>query len=222
MGNAHRSTTKQRKTFITEQKRDFVRNAEGLKQMKNDRRSRRTRQLLGDALVELMLEKRFENITVQEILDRADVGRSTFYAHYTDKESLLASQIERMIHELGRYTTETHNIHRGLLPSLELFRHVQQQRRLMQAFVWGSGGENHIRGLKRQVCEFIEQNLCSMSGSEKASSVPLPVLANFVASTFLMLLVWWFEDGMTHTPEQMDEMFQKLVIPAVDQWIEQE
>src|SRR5215204_4599905 len=104
---------------------------------KDDRRSRRTRQLLGDALVELMLEKHFESITVQDILDRADVGRSTFYAHYTDKESLLMSEIEHVIHDLEEYATEAGNAHHGLLPSLGLFRHVKEQRRLMQAFVWG-------------------------------------------------------------------------------------
>ena len=56
-----------------------------MKTEKDDRRSRRTRQILGNALVELMLEKRYADITVQDILDRADVGRSTFYTHYTDK-----------------------------------------------------------------------------------------------------------------------------------------
>jgi AcrR family transcriptional regulator len=186
-----------------------------VKNAKDDRRSQRTRQSLRDALAELMLEKRFDDITVQDILDRANIGRSTFYAHYTDKEQLLLSAIERVIHQLDDYTTEMGNQHNGLLPSLELFRHVQQHRRLMRAFVWGRGAEMLTSGFQGQVSKIIEQNLLSLTGDEVNFSVPLPVLANFVASTFLMLLRWWFDDDMRHTPEQMDEMFQKLVMPAV-------
>ncbi len=186
-----------------------------MKNAKEDRRTKRTRQLLGDALVELMLEKRFDDITIQDILDRADIGRSTFYAHYTDKEHLLMSQIESLIHQLDEYTTKKGYPHNGLLPSLELFRHVQQQRRLMQAFVWGRGAEMLTRNFQGQVSKVIEQNLLSLTGDQVDFSVPLPVVANFVASTFLMLLRWWFDDDMRHTPEQMDEMFQKLVMPGI-------
>ncbi len=182
---------------------------------KDDRRSRRTRQLLGDAMVELMLEKRFDDITVQDILDRADIGRSTFYTHYTDKESLLMSLIERVIHQLEEYTIQAGDNYHGLLPSLELFRHVQGHRRLMQAFVWGKAANIYTHDLQRKLSLFIEQNLRSLFGDEAAFSMPLTVLATYVASTFLMLLRWWFDEDMHHTPEQMDEIFQKLVMPSI-------
>jgi AcrR family transcriptional regulator len=186
-----------------------------MEHFKNDRRSKRTRQSLGDALVELMLEKRFDDITVQDILDRANIGRSTFYAHYTDKEQLLMGEIERMIHQLNAYTTETGHPHNGLLPSLELIRHVQQQRRLMQAFMWGQGADMLIKGFQEQVSKIVEQNLLSLTGDQADFSVPLPVVANFVASTILMLMRWWIENDMHQTPAQMDAMFQKLVMPGV-------
>ena len=96
-----------------------------MKTEKNDRRSNRTRELLSGALVELMLEKRYDSITVQDILDRADIGRSTFYAHYTDKEDLLMSELTRLMRTLQVYTHEPGHAHGGLLPSLEFFRHVQ-------------------------------------------------------------------------------------------------
>jgi AcrR family transcriptional regulator len=195
---------------------DFVPNGEkAVKSQKEDRRSRRTRQLLGDALVELMLEKHFESITVQEILDRADVGRSTFYAHYTDKESLLLSQIEHVIHEMEEYAIDTGSNHHGLLPSLALFRHVKDQRRLMQAFVWGRGAEILTQDFQNQVSKFIEKNILSIIGDTATFSIPVSVLAKFIASTFLMLLRWWFDEDMRHTPEEMDEMFQKLIMPAI-------
>src|SRR5215211_53883 len=104
-GRAARSTSKADEKFATEQKKQVVRKrrAKTVKTEKEDRRSKRTRQLVSSALVDLMLEKQFDAITVQDILDRANVGRSTFYAHYTDKEDLLISEIARVIHQLEAY-----------------------------------------------------------------------------------------------------------------------
>jgi AcrR family transcriptional regulator len=68
---------------------------------KADRRSQRTRQLLSAALIELMLEKRYDDISVQDIIERANVGRSTFYAHYLDKEDLLVGDFTRVLDALS-------------------------------------------------------------------------------------------------------------------------
>lgn len=186
-----------------------------MKTEKTDRRSKRTQQLIGNALVELMLEKRYDTITVQDILDRADIGRSTFYAHYTDKEDLLMSQIGRVIRQLHEYTATMGHTSAALLPSLEFFRHVREHRRLIHAFVWGRGGELLMKDFQAQVSNIVEQNLQSVMGSEIICSLPLPVVANFVAGTLLMLLKWWFEHDLRSSPEEMDDMFQKLVMPSI-------
>ena len=190
-----------------------------MKAAKDDRRSRRTRQLLGTALVELMLEKRYDAITVQDILDRADVGRSTFYAHYTDKEDLVISEIARVIHQLELYAADVGQGHGGLLPSLAFFQHVYEQRRLMHAFLWGRGAETLVRDFQKQVSQIVAENLRSLSGGDPSFSVPLPVVANFVASTLLMLIQWWFEDDMRRSPEEIDAMFQKLVMPSIHELV---
>jgi AcrR family transcriptional regulator len=190
------------------------------KSQKDDRRSKRSRQLIEDALVELMLEKHFDNITVQDILDRANVGRSTFYAHYTDKESLLAHEIARIIHDLEAYTSNMGHAQGSVLPSLELFRHVQNHRRLIQAFSRGRGLGHLSRELKIQVNKIIEPNLRSFAGEAFTFTVPLPLIATFVVNTFLMLLDWWIENNMQQTPEQMSEIFQKLVMPGIHGLIE--
>src|SRR5262245_28061146 len=104
-GGRRLSTSKRREKFATEQKDDFVGKEKVIVRLiKDDRRSKRTRQLLGEALVELLLEKRFDAITVQDILNRANIGRSTFYEHYTDIEDLLMSEIQRVIRELEEHT----------------------------------------------------------------------------------------------------------------------
>jgi AcrR family transcriptional regulator len=186
-----------------------------MKTVKDDRRSKRTQQLLGSALVELMLDKRYDAITVQDILDRANIGRSTFYAHYKDKEDLLISEVARVMHELDQYTSALGHAPGALLPSLEFFRHVQQQRRLIHAFVWGQSVEMLRRDFQAQLRKVVEHNLLSLSGGKFSSSVPLPVAASFVANTFLLLLSWWFENDMRYSPEAMDEMFQTLVMPSI-------
>ncbi len=182
--------------------------------VKTDRRSRRTRQLIADAFVGLMLEKRYDDITVQDILDRADVGRSTFYAHFTDKENLLLSEIQQVIHDMGDYAAQPGGLEHGLLPSLELFRHVKEQRRLLQALVWGQGDLLN-RSLLQQVSHLIETNLHALIGEKSNAPIPLSVAAQFVANTFLMLLRWWFDEDMRHTPEQMNDMYQRLVLPGL-------
>lgn len=182
---------------------------------KDDRRSKRSRQMIGNALVELMLEKSFDAITVQEILDRANVGRSTFYAHYTDKEDLLSEQIANIIQQLDAYTAQNGQPHGGILPSLALFRHVQEQHRLLHAFLGSDGLERHRRGFLRQVSALVEQNIRALVGEQVTFTVPVPLIADFVVSTFLMLLHWWFDNGMRQTPEQMDTYFQKLVMPGL-------
>lgn len=184
---------------------------------KEDRRSRRTRHLLGTALVALMYEQRFDDITVQDILDRADIGRSTFYTHYTGKEHLLMSEVERVLYLLGNFAAESTLRDPELLPSLAFFRHVQEHRRLLQVFIWGRAAELLTQQLQAQLSRIVEDHLRVMIGAAVAPPVPLPITARFVATTFLMLLRWWFDNEMRHTPEQMEEMFRALVMPAIRQ-----
>ncbi len=91
---------------------------------KLDRRARRTRDLLGDALVDLMHEKRFEDITVQHVLDRAEVGRSTFYAHYSDKNDLFFSDVDEFWESMATSLSRHKDMSNRVAPVRELFSHV--------------------------------------------------------------------------------------------------
>lgn len=193
---------------------------------KTDRRSQRTRRLLTAALVELMLEKRFDAISVQDILDRADVGRSTFYGHYSSKEALLYSSLGDMLHGLELHMAEDGDAQRTgaapgagivLLPSLGLFRHVKQHQRLYRAMFTSSSLEPMTQTLQQQLAQIVERNLStSMAvGARRTPAVPLPILADFVAGAFLTLLRSWLEGNDAYTPEQVDAMFQQMVLPGV-------
>lgn len=191
-----------------------------MKSLKQDRRSRRTQQLIGNALVELMLEKQYSAITVQDILDRANVGRSTFYAHFADKEALLINQIAQVIEQL-HINTESDGHSAGLLPSLEFFRHIKAQQRLIHAFVWGRSGGLLMHDFQVKVSQIVAEKLDHHLKPDTALPVPKEVIASFVVGTLVMLILWWIEDGMRQTPEEMDDMFRQLVYPSISTLLSQ-
>src|ERR1700757_5499961 len=89
-----------------EHRHQVVRKSAGTGAGAGDRRVRRTRKLLHDAFLALVLEKGYEKTTIQDILDRADVGRSTFYVHFRDKEALLTSSFDGMGDQLENELAE--------------------------------------------------------------------------------------------------------------------
>ena len=181
-----------------------------------DRRAQRTRRLLGDALVALLSEKHYDAITVQDILERANVGRTTYYAHYRDKEDLLLSELDRVVHRLGHQALEAGEAASPLLPSLGLFQHVQASRSLYQALLWGRGFEFLMKKVQAQLAQTIEPRLAALVPPGAATAVPLTVLANFVAGTFINLLRWWMDAKTPCSPEEVDAMFWRLVQPTLD------
>lgn len=178
---------------------------------KQDRRSQRTRHLLGAALVELIREKGYHTITVSDIIDRANVGRSTFYAHYHDKDALFVGEMDRVIEVLSQRIPGQEEI--PFFPSLELFRHVGEEYELYKALVWSPGIDLLIKHMQKTLSARIEQGF-QESGRE--FEVPIPILANFIAGSFLTLLKWWLENKMFYSPEQMNDFFKKLTLRGIN------
>jgi AcrR family transcriptional regulator len=186
-----------------------------MKNMKTDRRSERTREQLRMALLEMMSAKLYGEITVQDILDRANIGRSTFYGHFVDKDDLLANSLQLMIRDLHYPSLAATGKPTTLLPSLELFRHVKQQQRLYKALIWGRGIDLVAKNLQAQLSVVVEQNLRIMKPD--LASPNLAAVSNFVAGAFLNLLTWWMDDHVDYTPEEIDALFRALVQPGVRQ-----
>lgn len=182
---------------------------------KSDRRSRRSRRLIVDALLALMLEKRYDRITVQEIIDRADVGRSTFYAQFKSKEDALLSELERvfgLLHE--QHLTFAAEPTEQILPSLGLFRHVQEQQSFYPALVRGLASDPHYLAVHRALRDRAAAELARATSSQEPA-VPPEIIAEYLAGTLLTLVHWWLDHGLPYTPEQMEAMFQQLVMPGV-------
>jgi AcrR family transcriptional regulator len=185
-----------------------------MKQEKQDRRSQRTRQLVVAAMTELLQTKRYDAITVQDLLDRAGIGRSTFYAHYYDKEDLLAAVVERQIAMMRRHLPGS-DAGQHILPSLELFRHIRENYQIFQPMVRGRAGEAMWDACHVILCRVVEQALVIACPADSHPSVPLEVMAQYLAGAFWNLLKWWLEADMPYTPERMDSIFQQLALPGV-------
>ena len=184
--------------------------------LKTDRRSQRTQRAIHEALMALMLEKRYDDITVQDIIDRADVGRSTFYAHYQDKEDLMTSGLLRLMQILSEMVAApTATGETRLLPTQELFEHVQEHQNLFRGMVRGRGLELFFEKGQEYWSQKLTADLQARLPKGQEPAVPLPVMAQFIAGTFVTMLRWWLDNKMPYSPQEMDEMLQRLVMPAV-------
>jgi len=182
---------------------------------KNDRRSQRTRQALGDALVALMMDKGYDAISIKEIIERANVGRSTFYSHFVDKDELFVSLMDRVVNMLSQHVPQESSGGNPYFPSLGLFQHIQEQWKLYKILAWGSGIDVLTRHLQKSLSEKIEQRL---SADGQTYELPVPIIANFLSGSFLSLVKWWLDNKLIYSAEQMNEMFLRLTLPGLHKY----
>jgi AcrR family transcriptional regulator len=181
-----------------------------------DRRVRRTRRALQDALLTLMIEKGYEAVTVQDIIDRADVGRSTFYTHYTHKDELLRDNISSLRSLVKQAApTEMAGRPRLLRFSLPFFRHVYAQQRLARALFGRPGDAPVLRQVEQLLTDVVRAELTAPSVAGASPRVPREAVVRYVAGAFLSLLAWWLSNDPVISPEDMDGVFQTLVAPGV-------
>jgi AcrR family transcriptional regulator len=176
---------------------------------KADRRVVRTRDTLGDALVELMQEKSFEDITVQDVLDRAGVGRSTFYTHYRDKEDLFLSDVEDFFGMMSALLTRRGASLERVAPVHELFAHISDAQMFVSSLK-ASGKMHDVEELGRGMfARSIEERL-RMAGVTMEPA-QLAAHAYALAGSLFPLMYWWIDHGMTTSPADMDALFHRMV-----------
>jgi AcrR family transcriptional regulator len=175
---------------------------------KTDRRILHTRDTLGDALVALMQEKNFEQITVQEVLERAGVGRSTFYVHYRDKDDLFMSDVEEFFELLATMLKRRGADSKRLLPVQEFLVHLRDARPFYEALV-KSKKMNDVQALARGIfARSIIERL--QSAGTKLHPEQRAAQAHALAGSLLSLIDWWTAKGMKPDPKEMDEMFHRI------------
>ena len=180
-------------------------------QKKTDARVRRTRDALGDALVALMQEKPFDTITVQEVLDRANVSRSTFYTHYSDKDDLLMSDAEEFFEAISMALSAHGDKSDRVFPVMEFFTHLSDVQPFFKALVKSGRYQENMELARGHFARGIERRLSELPRARSIPAKEIPAIAFTHAGALLSLLAWWLDRGMRESPQEMDELFHRIV-----------
>ncbi len=178
---------------------------------KTDARVRRTRDALGDALIALMQEKPFETITVQDVLDRAHVSRSTFYTHFSDKDDLLMSDAEDFFEHISMALSERGDKSERVFPVQEFFAHLADVQPFFKALVKSGKFQENMELARGHFARGIERRLAEIPRGKSIPASELPAIAFTHAGALLSLLTWWLDKGMREPPAKMDELFHRMV-----------
>jgi AcrR family transcriptional regulator len=182
------------------------------KRIRSQSRAHRTRYSVGDALVSLMRERPYQSITVEDVLSRADISRSTFYSHFDGKDDALTSHYARFFDFIADQCMQAGRI----APVEFMLAHLADARfRDFYKALGHTGKMSELRAdaVDRLAPKFESELVRLARGREHR--VPLGVLARFVASSFMDLIDWWVENDAPYTPKEMEEMFERLIRPAI-------
>lgn len=180
---------------------------------KVDRRISRTRRLLGEALVALILEKGYNAITIRDITDRADVAYATFFRHFDGKEALLAHLMEGVIDELASLAGEDKQ-HRFETEGLLFFRHVAENQALYRSLLSSRGSRQVARRLKETIAGHVRPAAGAHYQAIDDPVIPFEIVLNHIAASALELVAWWLENDMPYPPEEMALIYDRLIIQA--------
>ncbi len=188
---------------------------------KVDRRVRRTRTSLHKALISLALEKNYDSITVQEVLDRADVGRSTFYTHFQSMDEVLISgpqELRGILSSALEQQRKSAKRHECVIAfSRAMFEHAYGYRNVYFALLNTRAWPIVRRSLQEILEELIQRECKAEIAKLKTakSEVPVDLFIHYLTAAFFAVLMWWMDRRSRLTPAQIDEVFRSLVLPTV-------
>ncbi len=182
-----------------------------------DRRQRKTREAIFDAFTQLLSEKNYAQITVGEIIERADVGRATFYAHFETKDYLLKSICEELFCHIFDSLDENKHGHKHIFDCtltdsvfLHLFKHLKNNDNNIFKLLSCRNNEIFLNYFKAGLVRLIEKQE-DVFASPLAEKLPKSFWTNHVASTFVETVKWWIETKCTQSPEEITEYFLRLI-----------
>jgi AcrR family transcriptional regulator len=167
-----------------------------------DRRIQRTREALRSALISLMIEKDWDEISVQDLCDRANVGRSTFYTHFDDKDGLLLAGFELLRKQLQTARNESASDRLGWARGL--IDHADAHRDLFRALLGKRSGHLVQKRFRRILVDVVKQDV----------GVPDAVV-HYIAGAFFELLTWWIDTRNALDADEVERLFRKLTVPAL-------
>jgi len=184
-----------------------------------DRRQQKSRRAIMDAFTRLLEQKSYYAITVSEIIDGADVGRSTFYAHFDSRDALmeaLCSELFDHVIASAMDSAHSHGLYSdGIAPesvSLHILQHLTEHHHPLLALAAGENSEIFSRYFKTGMKEVVRK---TMLAHIHQTAVPEDFLINHIAAGFTEMLIWWIRNGMRESPVQLDAYFRTMTEPLV-------
>jgi AcrR family transcriptional regulator len=185
-----------------------------------NRRVERTKQLIRAAFRELLNEKNYETVTVQDIIDRANVGRATFYAHFDSKDELFASGFDELRASLTARQRDTSSrageIGEGVFAfSQDMFAHAHEYRNVFHAMIGTQSGVVVHRLLHKLLVDLVRDDVKAAGAHSVTSAVTRDAVAQFIAGGLFGLLVWWLTVKPRLSAKEVNELFRRLAMPAL-------
>jgi AcrR family transcriptional regulator len=177
--------------------------------------------LILDAFRSLLLERGYERMTVQHVLDRAGVGRATFYAHFSNKQDLLESSTGRVRQGLcsawrAEVARGAANVPLGF--SLEFFRHIDSHRRIYDLTVGRPSEVTIQRFFGQMLCNLVREDLLGKTGSRRTSK-QLETTVQFLVGALWSLAVWWISTRSTIRADDLNAQFHRLADPSIERFL---
>lgn len=171
-----------------------------------DRRVKRTQNLLAKALIALTLEKGYEAVTIRDITERADVGYATFFRHYHDKDALLLDVLEVVLEELMSLLPLSPDADPATVGTL-IFRYVQRQSEVCRVLLSSRGSTMLVQRIIEAGTESVLRQHAPLAGAV----VPMEIAAYHLVASTLALIQWWLEHNMPYPPERMGSIYHELI-----------
>ena len=183
--------------------------------MSQDRRIRRTQKLLGEALIELVLEKGYKNIPIQDVTDRADIGYRTFFRHYDGLDALFIEIAQERVYELydildlpQAYEAVADHIVVSRESGVTLFKHVQENPKIFRVLLL----DDNLSFVLQPVMEMARKKNEELLRGLPSGDIDVSIAANHIITAIFGLMRWWLENDMPHPPSKMGEIFTTLII----------
>ena len=181
-----------------------------------ERRRQKTRQAILTAFQELLAQKRYEHIIVQDIIEAANVGRSTFYTHFETKDMLLCAMCEDMFsHVLVDVTDEgshdfSHDPDNPAVIISHMLYHMQDQQKNIRSLLTCESRDIFLRYFREKLSETLTARGHALLHEH---ALPDDFLINHITGSFMLMVEWWMQGGCRRSPEEMTEMYAALIVP---------
>jgi AcrR family transcriptional regulator len=180
-------------------------------------RRQRTHHAAGDALVSLMVERPYRAITVEEVLSRADISRSTFYTHFDGKDDLLNSHYTRFFEFIAKSCMQRNGDSIRIAPVAFMLSHLSDTRyRHFYRALTRTEQMPELRAIAvERLTEKFENEFIQLARG-RDQRIPRRVVARFVAASFIDVIDWWIDNDSPYSPQEMEVMFERLLRPVIE------